>query len=139
MTVRFGSTVALDGVTFDLRRGDHRPARAQRGRQVDVAVALAAFRRPTSGQVLVDGEDPYEQRRLMGEITLSGRDGDVLGPTGRSARPWRRRSLRPRWDQELAERLLDRFRIDAGEKSARCHGASAQPWPSRSGSPPGRR
>ena len=40
---------------------------------------VAAFRRPTSGIVLIDGEDPYENRRLMSETCLVREDGDLDG------------------------------------------------------------
>ena len=78
--VRFGDTHALDGVTFDLAAGTIVGLLGRNGAGKSTLLStLAAFRRPTSGQVLIDGEDPYEHRRLMSEIALVREDGDLDG------------------------------------------------------------
>jgi ABC-2 type transport system ATP-binding protein len=115
--VRFGDTAALDGVTFDLAAGTIVGLLGRNGAGKSTLLStLAAFRRPTSGQVLVDGEDPYEHRRLTSEIALVREDGDLDGSrtVGHSLEVAGR--LRPRWDREVAERLLERFQVPAGKK-----------------------
>lgn len=69
---------------------------------------VASLRRPTSGTVLVGGADPWEDADRMAAVAMVGDDGD----------DWKvadalefTRTLRPRWDQSYADRLLDRFAI----------------------------
>ena len=117
LSVRFGDTHALDGVTFDLAAGTIVGLLGRNGAGKSTLLStLAAFRRPTSGQVLVDGEDPYEHRRLMSEIALVREDGDLDGATSVRRSLDVAGCLRPRWDQALADRLLDRFQIDPRKK-----------------------
>jgi ABC-2 type transport system ATP-binding protein len=71
---------------------------------------VASLRPPTSGEVLVDGRDPWEDQRLTAQVALVGDSGEsgmwkvadalALGET-----------LRPTWDSAYAERLLDRFEV----------------------------
>ena len=112
LSVRFGSTRAVDGVTFSLAAGTIVGLLGRNGAgKTTLLETIAAFRRPTSGAVLVDREDPYENRRLMSEMCLVVDNGwledsvsvsDALSIAG---------VLRPRWDDTLAERLMERFEI----------------------------
>ena len=118
LSVSFGDTHALDSVTFDLAAGTIVGLLGRNGAGKSTLLStLAAFRRPTSGRVLVDGEDPYEHRRLMSEIALVREDGDLDGSTTVRRSLELAGRLRPRWDEELADRLLDRFHIDPRKKA----------------------
>jgi ABC-2 type transport system ATP-binding protein len=71
---------------------------------------VASLRRPTGGQVLVGGRDPWEQPDLTTGIALIGEAGE--------AGAWKVRDaltsagyLRPTWDAAYADRLLDLFDI----------------------------
>jgi ABC-2 type transport system ATP-binding protein len=111
LTQRFGDTAALDDVDLDLPAGAITAVLGRNGAgKSTLHSILAAYRRPTSGEVRVDGEDPYEHARLMSETCLirgypsdgSTSVGDVLELAA---------LLRPRWDGGYAERLLGVFDI----------------------------
>ncbi|MET0326536.1 MAG: ABC transporter ATP-binding protein, partial [Ilumatobacteraceae bacterium] len=117
LSVRFGGTPAVDDVTFDLAAGSIVGLLGRNGAGKSTLLStLAAFRRPSSGQVLIDGEDPYEHRRLMSEIALVREDGDLDGSVSVRDALEIAGCLRPRWDRRTADRLLDGFRIDTGKK-----------------------
>ena len=71
---------------------------------------VASLRRPTAGQVLVGGADPWEDADRMAAVALLGPGGDggewkVHDAVEFSA------ALRPAWDEAYARRLLDRFEV----------------------------
>lgn len=112
LTVRYGRTTAIDDLTLNLPAGKIYGllGRNAAGKTTLLSV-LAAFRRPSAGQVLIDGADPYENPGIVERICfvgqrLIGQDDDsvktVLGLA---------RALRPGWDQSYADRLLDRFEV----------------------------
>ena len=73
---------------------------------------LAAFRRATSGTVLVDGEDPWENARVMAGTCLIRESGDV--PPDQKLRQTLEflGDRRPLFSRELADSLMDRFELD---------------------------
>jgi ABC-2 type transport system ATP-binding protein len=112
LTVRYGRTTAIDDLTLILPAGKIYGllGRNAAGKTTLLSV-LAAFRRPSAGQVLIDGAVPYENPGIVERICfvgqrLIGQDDDsvktVLGLA---------RALRPGWDQSYADRLLDRFEV----------------------------
>ncbi len=61
LTVRYGDTTALDRVSFDIRPGVITGLLGRNGSGKTTALSvLAAFLRKSSGTVLVDGEEPWE-------------------------------------------------------------------------------
>jgi ABC-2 type transport system ATP-binding protein len=82
---------------------------------------LAAYRRPRAGAVRVDGEDPYENARLMNGICLVDGRGGIGVDESTTVREVLEivALLRPRWDQAFAAALLDGFEVAAGAKVAR--------------------
>ncbi len=79
---------------------------------------LAAYRRPSAGTVRVDGDDPYENARLMNGISLVDGRGGIGVDESTTVREVLEivALLRPRWDQAFADTLLDRFEVAAGAK-----------------------
>ena len=79
LTVRYGSTVALDGVDLDVRPGAITGLLGRNGSgKTTLASVVASFRRPNGGTVLVDGEDPWENERLAPHVLLVRESGDVM-------------------------------------------------------------
>ena len=111
VSVRFGATTALDKVTASIPAGAITGllGRNASGKSTLLAV-VAAFMRPTSGQVHVDGLDPYENPASMAGITLVREAGDYadsrVGDMLRLAA-----AVRSTWSSELAEHLLERFKL----------------------------
>lgn len=111
LTLRYGRTTALDRLSLTLQGGKIYGLIGRNGSgKTSLLSVLAAFRRATGGEVLVGGENPYENERLTRQICLIRESGDVLDYRVRRVLDFARR-LRPGWDQEYADRLVDRFRL----------------------------
>lgn len=112
LTVRFGSTTAVNDVSLTLAGGKVYGllGRNAAGKTTLLSV-LAAFRKATSGEVLIDGENPFENPRITEQICfvrdrLDAQDDDRVETALRVAR-----ALRPNWNQEYAEKLIQMFEV----------------------------
>lgn len=111
LTVRFGSTTALDRVSASIVPGAITGLLGRNGSGKSTLLAtIAAFRRPTSGSVLVAGSDPYENPTVVAGICLLREAGDF--GSGRVAQLLDLAAIaRSTWSPTLAERLLERFQL----------------------------
>jgi ABC-2 type transport system ATP-binding protein len=110
---RFGDVRALDGVDLDLRPGVITGLLGRNGSgKTTLASLLAGFRRPSAGQVLVDGEDPWENERLAPGICFVRESGDVLADWPAALTLRLHRDARPTFDDELAATLVETFGLD---------------------------
>ena len=117
LTVRFGATTALDRVSTTIEGGTIVGLLGRNGAGKSTLLrAIAAYRRPSGGVVRVDGGDPYEDARLMADTCFVRDDGDFNGDLSIRDTVSIAGSLRPRWDQDTADRLLARFHIEVGRK-----------------------
>jgi ABC-2 type transport system ATP-binding protein len=113
VTVRYGSTLAVDNVDLELPANTIYGLLGRNGSgKTSLLSVLASYRKPSTGTVLIDGEEAFENPRLMRQTTfvrdtldLSGSDRirTVLAVAG-----W----LRPTWDAEYAGKLLDLFELN---------------------------
>ena len=71
---------------------------------------VASLRRPTAGEVLVGGADPWEDADRMAGVALVGPGGDGGGWKVHDALEFTA-ALRPAWDEPYGRRLLDRFEV----------------------------
>ncbi|BCJ54651.1 ABC transporter [Actinoplanes sp. NBRC 14428] len=113
LTVRYGATTAVDGLTMELAPGRIYGLLGRNGSgKTSLLSVLAAYRRADGGSVEIDGVDPFENARIMRDTvfvrdTLDVPEGDRVGKVlDFHAR------LRPRWDAGLAERLTEAFGLD---------------------------
>ena len=114
VTVRYGRTVALDHATVDLAAGAIHGLLGRNGSgKTTLLSVLASFRRPTSGSVLVDGEDPWENDRVMAGVCLVRESGDVYVDVSMKDNLRFVADARPNFDPELAGRLMDTFELEA--------------------------
>ena len=128
LTVRYGDTTALDAVSFGIRPGVITGLLGRNGSGKTTALSvLAAFLRKTSGTVLVDGEEPWENAHTMAGTCLVRESGDLLPDRPVSEMVRMLANRRATFDVELAEKLLDTFelgpkdrpdRLSRGKKSA---------------------
>jgi ABC-2 type transport system ATP-binding protein len=113
VTVRYGSTVAVDDVTLELPTGKIYGLLGRNGSgKTSLLSALASYRRPATGTVRVDGADAFENPAVMRHTcfvrdTLDVNDSDRVGGVLRFA-GW----MRPEWDADYAARLTDLFELD---------------------------
>lgn len=109
LSVRFGATVALDGVSATVRAGTITGLLGRNGSgKTTLLSTIAAFRRPSDGAVRVDGQEPWENARVLAGIALVREGGDL--PDVRVGEVLRYgAAMRPTWSGEVAERLQTRF------------------------------
>lgn len=119
LDVRFGRCVALDGVSLGLAAGTICGLLGRNGAGKSTLLrVLAAYLAPDAGQVRVDGEDPYENARVMSQVCLVRPTGD-LDETNRVRDEIELcELLRPGWDGAYAERLLTTFGLRPDQKVA---------------------
>jgi ABC-2 type transport system ATP-binding protein len=119
LTVRYGSTVAVDGIDLDLPTGKIYGLLGRNGSgKTSLLSALASFRRPATGTVRVDGADAFENPAVMRHTcfirdTLDSNESDKVRALMCFA-GW----LRPTWDADYAAKLLDLFEINPRKRAS---------------------
>lgn len=117
--VRFGDVTALDSVTTTFAAGAVTGLLGRNGAgKSTLLAALAGYRRPTEGTVLVAGGDPHDDPRAASATCLvrAVSDLDQTMPVDEVFQV--SRYLRRSWDQATAERLADRFELPRQAKVA---------------------
>jgi ABC-2 type transport system ATP-binding protein len=128
-TIKEEATLALDGVDLTIRPGVITGVLGRNGAGKSTMLSLlAAFTRPTSGTVRLGPEstaggaegweDPWENAWVTSNVQLVRESGDLQDDEKLSETLKYYADLRPCWDHELAERLLDLFEISPRKKPA---------------------
>lgn len=113
LSVHYGDVRAVHHATFTLPAGSVTGLLGRNGSGKSTLLStLASMRRPTSGRVLVDGEDPFENESLMERICLVREAGDLMPDERIATNLAYVATARPTWDDDLAGRLLDAFELD---------------------------
>jgi ABC-2 type transport system ATP-binding protein len=113
VTVRYGSTVAVDDVSLELPAGAIYGLLGRNGSgKTSLLGTLASYRKPTTGTVLVNGVPAFENAAVMRATCFVGDTLDGLGQDRVDQAFALARRLRPTWDDEYAAKLTDRFGID---------------------------
>lgn len=127
LTLRYGRTTALDRVSVALPAGGIHGLLGRNGSGKTTFLSiLAALRAPSGGRVLVDGEDPFENARIMERSCLIREAGDLLADERVATNRRYQATMRPTWDATRAHELADAFeinlrvRVKALSRSARC-------------------
>lgn len=112
LTKRYKDILALNSVSFDIQRDTIYGFLGRNGAGKTTAMSiLTAQNLPTSGQVRVFGEDPYENARVLSRMCFvreSQKYPDDATPRHALSSA---RLFFPRWDQEFAEELVDEFHL----------------------------
>jgi ABC-2 type transport system ATP-binding protein len=112
LRLHFRDVHALDGLSFRLDGGKIYGLLGRNGSgKSSLLSVLAAFRRPTSGQVRVGGAEPYENAAIVRQICLIRESGDVYDSDRVSSVLRVAGELRSTWDSEYADRLVERFKL----------------------------
>jgi ABC-2 type transport system ATP-binding protein len=117
VTIRYGDVVAVDDVHLTLPTNTIYGLLGRNGSgKTSLLSALASYRRPSRGTVLVDGVEAFENPAVMRGTafirdTLDMSDSDRVR-TALEVAGW----LRPTWDGEYAHKLLDVFELDARKR-----------------------
>lgn len=117
LRVLYGSTVAVDGVSFAFAPGRIHGLLGRNGSgKTSLLSVIAGYRRPSAGQVLVDGQPAFDEPHAMGRTCFIRGAGDTVEhnwPMDRVKDALRvAGSLRPHWDQGFADELASRFRLN---------------------------
>jgi ABC-2 type transport system ATP-binding protein len=116
LTARYGATVALDGVTLSIAAGGITGLLGRNGSgKTTLLSVLAAFRPASSGTVRVDGEDPWENARVMRQVALIRESGDVQNDIRLRDTLHLLQTARPTFDRAFADRLMETFELDPGK------------------------
>ena len=117
LTVRFGDTVALDGLSVELAPGRIHGLLGRNGSGKSTLVGtFAGFLRQTGGTVEVGGLSPFENLGVTSQVCLIRESGDLVGSCSVRGAVAMARDFRPYWSDEVAGDLLDRFEIPAGKR-----------------------
>lgn len=123
LSVRFAGVPALDRLDLRLAPGKIHGLLGRNGSgKSTLAATLAGFRRPDEGRVLIEGGDlgtaqePYENAVVTSRVCLIRDSGDLVDQAPVKHAIGLAASLRPYWDNDVAEELLDRFEIPRNKK-----------------------
>lgn len=120
VTQRFRDVTALDDVTLTVRPGTITGLLGRNGSgKSTLGSLLAAFRRPTAGRVLVDGEDPWENERVVPGVCFVRESGDVLDDYSLADNLAYASGARPTFSYELAGELMDLFELEPRRKPSK--------------------
>ncbi|BAL89340.1 putative ABC transporter ATP-binding protein [Actinoplanes missouriensis 431] len=113
LRVRYGDTDALHGLDLDLPGGKIYGLLGRNGAGKSTLLgALAGFRKPAAGTVLIGGRPVFENPAVTSQICLIREDGSVGDPTDQLGDILdMARILRPTWDTAYANDLMDRFAL----------------------------
>ncbi|HEY0001170.1 MAG TPA: ABC transporter ATP-binding protein, partial [Actinoplanes sp.] len=117
VTVRYGSTVAVDDVHLRLPAGKIYGLLGRNGSgKTSLLSALTSYRKPSAGVVLFDGAEAFENSVAMRQTcfirdTLDLTVGDRIRRALQFA-GW----LRPTWDADYATRLTELFQLDPAKR-----------------------
>ncbi|WP_112134893.1 ATP-binding cassette domain-containing protein [Glycomyces dulcitolivorans] len=111
VTLKYGAEAALADVDLDLEAGKIYGLLGRNGAgKTSLLSLLAAFRRPTSGEVRVGGEPVWENAPIVSRVALIREGGDfddsetvkAVIETGQ---------IRPSFDTDYAYKLADKFEV----------------------------
>lgn len=113
LRVTYDDVMALDGLSVTLEGNRIIGLLGRNGSgKTTLLSTLAAFRKQDEGEVLVNGEPVFENAAITRQIALIREGGDVVDEDeplkeALAYAAW----LRPNWNAELAEELIERFSI----------------------------
>ena len=111
LRLTFGDVHALDGLSLSLEPDKIYGLLGRNGSgKSSLMSVMAAFQRATSGSVLVDGSDPYENADVTERVCLIRESGDISANTVKGALKFASH-MRPDWDAEFADHLVERFQL----------------------------
>jgi len=126
-----GEVQALDGVSFALDGGKIYGLLGRNGAgKSSLLSILAAFRRPSGGEVRIGGQPVWENAAVMRDICLIRETADTVEHSESVVAAFDFAAhMRPRWDAEYARELIEKFEIPDRDKiSELSRGKRAALW-----------
>ncbi|MGH2549035.1 MAG: ABC transporter ATP-binding protein [Thermomicrobiales bacterium] len=117
VTQRFGATTALDRLSFSLEGGKIYGLLGRNGSGKSTLLStIAAFRKPSDGQVRINNTPIFENALMTRQICLIRDSLDVIESESAEKALCFAAGIRPNWDQAYADQLVDRFKLDRDKK-----------------------
>jgi ABC-2 type transport system ATP-binding protein len=116
--LRYGDVTALDDLSFTLPGGRIYGLLGRNGSgKTSLLSVLAGFRKPSGGTVLIDGQPVFENPAITRQVCLVRETGDFGDRDERVGEALYLASrLRPSWDGDYADALVERFEVPRGKK-----------------------
>jgi ABC-2 type transport system ATP-binding protein len=113
LQVRYKDVTAIDNLTFSLTGGKIYGLLGRNGSgKTSLLSVLAAFRKPSAGEVRIDGQPVFENGRITQHVSLIAETGPSVNKDYKISDMLDIvRHLRPSWDATYADALLERFEI----------------------------
>ncbi|WP_203136887.1 ABC transporter ATP-binding protein [Microbacterium sp. JZ31] len=112
LTKRYKDKLALDDVSFDIEQDTIYGFLGRNGAGKTTAMSiLTAQNFATSGSVRVFGEHPYENARVLSRMCFVRESQKYPDDSNARHALAAARLFFPRWDQDLADRLVDDFQL----------------------------
>ena len=111
--LRFGNFTALNDITFELSDEKIYGLLGRNGAgKTSLLSIMASFREASSGSIDINGEEPFENAKIMQQIAfMYNKDHSDESENVKSILEDMQR-YRPNFDMDYAEYLLDRFKLD---------------------------
>ncbi|HLS45319.1 MAG TPA: ABC transporter ATP-binding protein [Ornithinicoccus sp.] len=114
----YGRTPALHSISLDLAPDRiHGLLGRNAAGKTTLLSGLAALRPASAGTILIGGQDPFENERLMEHICLIRESGDFIPDRRLSSNLRYLQLARPTFDLDYAESLLEAFRLDPRKRA----------------------
>ena len=118
ITQQFDEVTALDNISFTIEGDQIHGLLGRNGSGKSTLLnIIAGFREPTSGEVLIDGEPVFENADVMQRIALIRESGDTVESSEKVSEALRfAEYLRPNWNADRANELLEKFEVSPKSK-----------------------
>jgi ABC-type transport system involved in cytochrome c biogenesis ATPase subunit len=118
LQLRYRDVTALDDLSFTLPGGRiYGLLGRNRSGKTSLLSVLAGFRKASGGTVLIDGQPVFENPRITRQVCLIREAGDTGDRDERVGEALYTASrLRPGWDGDYADALVDRFEVPRRKK-----------------------
>ncbi len=118
VTVQFGEKAALSDLTLHLDGGKIYGLLGRNGAGKSTLLSLlGSLRKPTSGRVLADGQELFENFPMTQQVCLIRESPDVLDADEKIDYNLEfARVMRPNWDEGYAQELIGKFAIPTNQK-----------------------
>ncbi|MCO7126510.1 ABC transporter ATP-binding protein [Sporolactobacillus shoreicorticis] len=117
VSLRLGDQNALSDLSFQLKGDKIYGLLGRNGAgKTSLLSLLASFREPTEGTVLINGERPFENQRVMNNVNfIYAKNQNDESETVKGMLEFAER-YRPEWDAEYASKLVKRFKLPMDQK-----------------------
>lgn len=117
VSLRYGSVPALNDIDFTLAEpGIHGLLGRNGSGKTSLLSLIAGLRKPSAGQILIDGEPVFENESAMGQVCIIRESGDMEISDSVAYALEFAAWMRPNWNDALARSLLARFGLDLDKK-----------------------